>query len=309
MTTFKTLKPCASGGIVSLLGMTESSLFFKDGDAKFEIDLRAPDAPPRPSNFPDNLEAYTPEGGAIEHRVKPGLGYCAFLSPETWEERFVIPDLANRSPDSVLYLQGRLFAVFGLTPCELIDEKWAPIGYLPAPQGIPDSGGPRHVFGRARLADRNVFIWDRNGYELNAEGKLQLTFEAGLEGAYFSTVPWGTDGFYYLSYGKFGRIRRGGKPEELPIGDACFINIRPGPGGSLIAHHARNKNGVAFWVYFPEESSYIAFKKGDLLPGSKDVYLGSALWSPTARRTFFSVPFLSITDEELLSRRRTKIRG
>jgi hypothetical protein len=195
----------------------------------------------------------------------------------------------------------------------LLDRgKFVPAPGLPAVSSFSRDyfGHQRNSNGKATLATgENVLIWEGEGYEWTGK-QFELRWELGAkdwssEG--WTSVPWGEDGFFYLSNAKVMYARRGQKPVRvLPDADRVMC-LSPGPDDSVILCLHRDPKRHVARVWFPAEGTYIPLFRAHI--GSRPSWpAGPMYWSAKARRTHF-LALAAIPDSDLLALKRVQARG
>lgn len=125
-----------------------------------------------------------------------------------------------------------------------------------------------HGNGKVSLAPgRDVLVWDGNGYELEG-GAFEPRWElaaahCGALGRW-TAVPWGADGFFYLSDGRVMYARWLRDPVPVHPDAENVMSLGPGPGGSVILTHGRNRKSYVARVWYPEDGSYVPIRRTDL---------------------------------------------
>ena len=103
-----------------------------------------------------------------------------------------------------------------------------------------------------------MIIWNGNGYELH-RNRFQMTFPMDAKGKeeYWTSVPAGTDGFFYLSHRCLFEIHRNGLPTPHAAKWKNIMFIRRGPSGTILVQEGENKDGDVGKLYFPGEDTFI----------------------------------------------------
>jgi hypothetical protein len=193
--------------------------------------------------------------------------------------------------------------------------RFRPAPGLPAVQkfGRGYSGHQTHANGKVTLANGSgVLIWDGNGYELK-RGRFQQTWQLSAKtsmglGAW-TAVPWGEDGFFYLSEWKVRYARRGARPVAVMPDAGGVMSLSPGPEHSIIASLGRDRRGHAARVWFPEDGSYIPITRKEL--GLAPHFSPHEMyWSATTRHVYIKMGHLyTFPDSDLLALKRVRPRG
>jgi hypothetical protein len=193
-------------------------------------------------------------------------------------------------------------------------SRFRPVAEIPKVQRFRPGNLAQQVYdnGKVTLADgTDLLIWDGNGYELKL-GRLQRTCELaaqvtmGLGG--WTAVPWGQDGFFFLSDGRVMYARRGTKP-ILAMPDADNVmSLSPGPENSVIVSHGKNRKALAARVWFPEVGSYIPITRKHL--GIAPYFSANELyWSAATRHVYTKFgDLLTFSDSDLLAVKRVRPR-
>jgi hypothetical protein len=145
--------------------------------------------------------------------------------------------------------------------------------FVPAP-GLPPVGkfgrgtsdGQVHANGKVALATgADVLVWDGDGYEWTGT-KFEKRWELGARNNYFdwSAVPWGADGFFYLSDRRVMYARRGKRPVRVHPDAENVVMLSPGPGDSVILKLGQNRKSHVARAWFPADGSYISILRGHL---------------------------------------------
>jgi hypothetical protein len=197
----------------------------------------------------------------------------------------------------------------------LMADRFQPARDLPKVQTF-DPGRLAHqtyANGKVTMADRTeVLIWDGNGYELKG-GRFERTWELAAEDSVglggWTAVPWGEDGFFYLSGRQVWCARRGADPVPvMPDADNVMF-LSPGPGGSVIASHGKNRKALAARVWFPADGTYIPVTRKELgiAPNSSPDEL---YWSAVTRHVYTKFGSLvTFPDTDLLALKAVRPRG
>jgi hypothetical protein len=125
-----------------------------------------------------------------------------------------------------------------------------------------------HANGKVTLLDgTEILIWDGNGYELK-RGRFERTWKLGARqsgglGGWIA-VPWGQDGFFYLSDRRVRYARRGSQPVAVMKDADNVMYLSEGPEHSVIASHGKTRKALPSQVWFPADGSYIPVTRKDL---------------------------------------------
>ena len=196
----------------------------------------------------------------------------------------------------------------------LLDRgKFVPAPGLPPVTAFgPDTFGHQvHTNGKVTLATgEEVLLWDGDGYSWG-RNQFELTWKlgskepGGIDG--WTSVPWGEDGFFYLSGRKLTHARRGQRPTRLhPDLDNVF-SLSPAPEDSVILCMGQNAKRHVARVWFPSEGTYIPIFRGNLRWGPSATG-GSLYWSADTRHVHIS-PLWTFPDADLLGLDRVRPRG
>src|SRR5262249_23529683 len=100
----------------------------------------------------------------------------------------------------------------------------------------------------------------------------------------WTSVPWGQDGFFYLSSWKVMYARRGERPVRvLPDAASAYV-LSPGPDDSVIVCLARDPKRHIARVWFPADGTYIPLFRAHI--GYRPSWSGPALyWSAATGHT------------------------
>jgi hypothetical protein len=162
------------------------------------------------------------------------------------------------------------------------------------------------------LDDTDILIWDGNGYEL-MRGRFERTWELAAKVSLglgdWTAVPWGQDGFFYLSNRRVKYARRGAKPVSVMADADNVMYLSEGPEHSVIASQGRNRKALAARVWFPADGSYIPVARKDL--GIAPHFSPHELyWSATTRHVYTKFGrLLTFPDSDLLALKRVRPRG
>jgi hypothetical protein len=188
-------------------------------------------------------------------------------------------------------------------PLWAVGQDWRPIPGLP-PEVVGLSPSPyavaRPVSGIVPLnSDNDVLLWNGDGYELQGD-VFEKTFALELKNALgdWTSVPAGTDGFFYLSRGNLFEIHRGSEKIAHAEKWTNIRYVRPGPAGSLLLQEGDNRHGDVGKLYFPDDGTFIHIKP-ELFDDKDYPFL---TWSAsTDRFVVVSDRFLSIPTSVVLS--------
>ena len=140
----------------------------------------------------------------------------------------------------------------------LIEEE----GRLVPMKGLAPNSERFTTYGVAHLRDgEDIFIWEGDGYRI-AAGRFERIFALGAVNTYgcWTSVPWGDDGFWYLSNNCLFAVKRGCEPKRhLPKLDNIEY-IAPGPQSSLLLVEGKRKPGDLGKLYFFSEDAYLRIK-------------------------------------------------
>lgn len=203
----------------------------------------------------------------------------------------------ERSPDqhrAYLLTRGRFAEAPGLSRVSKFDKY----------------GHQRHANGKIALSrDEEILLWDGHGYEWT-DKKFERRWELGAKEPELGGqggVPWGRDGFFYLSSRRVMYARRGRRPVRVQPDAENVTSLFPGPQDSVILCHGQNANSFVARVWFPEEGSYTPLLRGHLgwnrSGASPDLY-----WSAATQHTHFT-PLHTFPDSDVLALKRVKPRG
>lgn len=178
-----------------------------------------------------------------------------------------------------------------LADIEAPHPSWTDGGPLQLDQGLPEAlryrlgGAPGFVHGSVHLRDgADVLIWDGHGYERRATG-WERTFETDVRapsGVSWTWAPAGHDGFYYLSDRRLHEIHRGAPPVRVLPNVDNIMDVRPGPGASLILRMGHSKQGNVAIVHFPAEDRHAVLIAKDFdLPSARSIE--PIFWCPVAQ--------------------------
>ena len=188
-------------------------------------------------------------------------------------------------------------------------------GFVEAP-GLPpvtkfgQYGHQAHANGKVILATgEEVLIWDGNGYEWTGkafERRWELAAKEPEMGGQIG-VPWGRDGFFFLSNRRVMHARRGKRPVRVHTDAENVYLMSPGPQDSVILCQGRNDKSFVARFWFPEDGTYTPLLRSHLGWGSSgappDLY-----WSAATGHTHFT-PLYTLPDADLLALMRVKPRG
>lgn len=167
--------------------------------------------------------------------------------------------------------------------------------------------------GKVTLADgAELLIWDGNGYEVK-RGSLKQTWSLEAKNSFgvggWNSVPWGRDGFFYLSDRRVMYVRRGKKPVPVLPDAENVMYLSPGPERSIIASQGKNRKGLAARVWFPLDGSYIPITRKDLGVDPHS-YADELYWSAATRHVYTrGRGLVTFPDSDLLARDRIRPRG
>jgi hypothetical protein len=155
-------------------------------------------------------------------------------------------------------------------PYVLKGRRFRPATDLPEVRTFDSSQFAHQTYanGKVTLADgTDVLIWDGHGYEVK-RGRFERTWDLAAEESAvlggWTAVPWGGDGFFYLSDRRVSYARRGVPPVPvMPDADNVMF-LSPGPEDSVIASHGRNRKALAARVWFPASGVYIPVTRKEL---------------------------------------------
>ena len=97
----------------------------------------------------------------------------------------------------------------------------------------------RHMNGKVTLATGDeVLVWDGAGYEWDGarfvrRWELEAREPGGIDG--WVSVPWGADGFFYLSDRKLMYARRGRGPVSVHPDAENILHLSAGPGTTSVS--------------------------------------------------------------------------
>lgn len=152
----------------------------------------------------------------------------------------------------------------------------------------------------------DVLLWESDGYELNGD-EFVKTFDLGPKPAADWAVPWGDEGFFYLSQGKLFEARRGQPPRRHAPWLENISTLTAGPEGSLLLHEYYDWNKEIGEIYFPADG--VAIRLGLPLVKEEEPRLFQALhWLPATNRLLIDavVRLWSLPGEFVLSLPREK---
>ena len=260
--------------------------------------LASVDAEPRPRIF--DLR-FVDELGGEARRVDSEGRSCDHLAASVGDRVYLFP-----SADGVRYKGA-------------VHPWWSDGGPLQLDDGLPAAVGvqigklgPSFTHGSVQLGDGgDVLIWDGDGYERRGEG-WEKTFAIAAQPSHmrWSSIPAGSDGFYYLSNRELFEVHRGDAPVRHLRTIDNIMGIAQGPGGSLILKQGQNKQGDVAKVYFPEEGRYTGLDREDF-GASESNGFGAVVWSRAARLVIgLNYDTLrALPEAEVLAKKRTKPRA
>ncbi len=171
-------------------------------------------------------------------------------------------------------------------------------------------GHQAHANGKVVLATgEQILIWDGNGYEWTGaafERRWELSAKEAELGGQIG-VPWGQDGFFFLSNRRVMYARRGQRPTRVHPDAENVMSLSPGPQDSVILCHGQNAKSFVARIWFPEEGTYIPILRGHLgwsrSGASPDLY-----WNSVNGHTHFA-PLATFPDSDALALKRIRPRG
>jgi hypothetical protein len=258
---------------------------------------------------------------SVDAEARPRVFDLRFVDELGGEARRVAAE--DRSLDHLAASVGDRVYVFpssdGVRYKKTFHPWWSDGGPLQVDEGLPAAVGveigklgPSFTHGSVQLGDGgDVLIWDGNGYERRGEG-WEATFAIAAQPSHvrWSSVPAGSDGFYYLSNRQLFEVHRGGAPiRHLPTMDNV-MGIAPGPGGSLILVEGQNKQGDVAKVYFPAEGRYTGLDREDF-GASESKGFRAVVWSRAAGLVLglHYDTLRALPEAEVLAKKRTKPRA
>jgi hypothetical protein len=178
------------------------------------------------------------------------------------------------------------------------DGRLSRVPEMPEAQGVKGRHGQNFTHGQVRLAgDKVLAIWDGYSYEF-ADGRWSIAWPERIDEPHeLSTVPWGDDGFYYVSGRQVFRQKPGTAPQQVMAGLENVMAIAPGPEGSIVFRQGDNPAGQIGGVWFPDGDNYVPLRSdeisGELPSGAFDgLYwvAASDRWYVTSTRGAFTLP-------------------
>lgn len=186
---------------------------------------------------------------------------------------------------------------------ELLVQSGSTLGTLEGAPKVQGFVSPCVV----RLGDgADVLWWESDGYELNGD-EFVRTFDLGPKPAGGWAVPWGEDGFFYLSRGQLFEVRRGEPPRQHAPWLENINTLTAGPEGALLLHEYYDWKKKIGEIYFPADGTVI--RLGLPLVKEEEPRLFQALhWLPATNRLLIdaAVRFWSLPGEFVLSLPREK---
>jgi hypothetical protein len=156
------------------------------------------------------------------------------------------------------------------------------------------------TIGVLQLADGSeVVIWDGKGYELRGD-RFEKTFPMQATGheEYWTSVPSGGDGFFYLSERCLFEIHRNGEPKRHAEKWKNIMFVRPGPAGSILIQEGDNKDGDEGKLYFPTDGTFVHIEP-ELFDDHEYRFI---YWSePTDRFIVLGTKWLAVSTNTVLS--------
>ena len=190
------------------------------------------------------------------------------------------------------------------------DGRLERVPELPEAQGVSGRHGPRYTHGHVRLADgRTLLVWDGKGYELT-DGRWTPSWPERIDEPYeFCTVPWESDGFYYLAQRRVWRTRPGVPPQRVMAALDSVMGIRPGPEGSLAFRLGNNPAGYIGGLWFPDDDTYIPLESGELSAEASSSAFDGLAWPEASERVYVIAEhgLFTLPVEGLLARPRLKL--
>jgi hypothetical protein len=183
--------------------------------------------------------------------------------------------------------------------------------FVPAPGLPPVSAFGRldaqvHANGKVVLGTgETIFIWDGDGYEWSGK-TFERRWELGAKGVDLVGqlgVPWGRDGFFYLSDRRPMYARRGKRPVRVLPDAENIMALSPGPEDSVILRNGRNAKSYVAQVWFPADGTYIPLRRGHFGYDPGELH-----WSATTRHIHFGPLRATVPDSSVLALKRVKPR-
>ena len=152
-------------------------------------------------------------------------------------------------------------------------------GLLPSHQRFP-------TIGVVRLNDgRDVFVWDREGYELR-DGHFELVYEFKAKWrSYHDSLltPFGPDGFFFVSNRQLFSVRRGQSPVRHLSELTNIMHVSAGPPGAVLLKEGNNDLGDVGKLYLIKEDTFIRIEP-ELFADKDSKVVDILHWSGSSRR-------------------------
>jgi hypothetical protein len=189
-------------------------------------------------------------------------------------------------------------------PLWLEGKDWKPASGLPEVEARPSPGirgePDKPVVGIVRLADGgDVVVWNGDGYELRGN-RFEKTFSMDARQSYidWTSVPAGTDGYFYLSDRHLFEVHRHGKGTAHSRRWTNIMYVYPGPAGGILLKEGKNKDGDVAKLYFPADGTFIHIEP-ELFDDKDYPFI---YWSPASDRfVVLAGKFLAVRTEVVLS--------
>ncbi len=195
----------------------------------------------------------------------------------------------------------------------------------PPAHGVQKTHGRFYVHGHVALGcGQSLVIWDGRPYPWHAGLGEPWPVRIEPSHARWTAVPWGEDGFYYLSARRLYRVRRGQAPEPISLpgssprpraprpeppdkpgvlvmytqaastpgaspaaaeDSGAIVSIAPGPEGTLLVRFGETRTGLRLGVLHPEAGTLSGYHLQDLSGKARQSFCG-AFWSPFSQRIY-----------------------
>jgi hypothetical protein len=197
-------------------------------------------------------------------------------------------------------------------PHLLQDRHLVPVEELPLATRFDESGWYELKCGKVTLGSGvELLVWDGVGYERDG-GRFRPAWDLALRSSHISwtAVPWGEEGFFYLSDRRVWYARRGQPPQPvLPEADNVMF-LHPGPDDSVLLSHGRNKKHLEARLWFPLDGVYTPIERGALGVTGRGLGAGELYWSEITRHVYFRYGSLrTVPEADVLSLKRVRSRG
>lgn|GEM_PF-3490480 len=303
------------------------------GCATAFIDLtrRSPKAKPNHSEYVNSFDIL-PDGRIVVSSMltKPPRKYAIRIHPADWPTK-PTAGVLEEYPNPSDMLLAKVWSVSGcIIAFDFRIERSNPVGthqvyFLDRGKFVAAPGLPTvtsfgrdpfdyqvHTNGKVTLpTGEEILIWDGDGYTWNGKRfelswKLGVKEPGGIEG--WMSVPWGADGFFYLSERQVTYVRRGKRPVRVHPDAGSVTFLSPGPEDSIILCMFKNAKRHIARVWFPADGTYIPLFRVQL--GWRPSTLGGdpLYWNKTAKHIHIS-PLTTFPDSDLLGLKRIKPPG